>query len=61
MDPGHGSRTDTMSPYSSPALMSFLVDVIPNHTSPPAILFRCARHEGKHIHPTALALAVRVL
>ena len=35
--------------------MSDHVDVIPNRNSPPAILFRQARREGKRIRRTTLA------
>ena len=35
--------------------MSFHVDVIPNRNSPPAILFRHAKREGKRIRRTTLA------
>ena len=35
--------------------MSFHVDVIPNRNSPPAILFRQAKREGKRIRRTTLA------
>ena len=35
--------------------MSYHVDVIPNRNSPPAILFRHAKREGKRIRRTTLA------